>query len=172
MVGAIPNHSTPVVDKPWDGPGAMAACKSERGSLRGLCAWVESSSDPDAKGSYKFPHHEVNGNGTPGSANINGVNNAMARLADSKIPEADKAGVESHLRRHQDDFHSKSESRSALRAYLGLVAPGSSAGDVTDARVTSAVGADQLTALKRASKEAAQAARENKVRLTKEMQQL
>jgi ATP-dependent Clp protease protease subunit len=63
-------------------------------------AWIEAEGDPEAKQSYKFPHHKV---GTDTAANINGVNNALARLSQSNIPSADDAGVRSHLNAHRED---------------------------------------------------------------------
>ena len=63
-------------------------------------AWVDPKGDPDKKASYKFPHHEP---GTDTPAVIAGVNNALARLAQAKIPAGDKAGVEAHLRKHRKD---------------------------------------------------------------------
>ena len=96
---AIPPHNTPTVDTPWDGPGAIAAAPNEAAVLRYMTAWVDPSGDPDAKGSYKFPHHS--GQGAP--ANLAGVRNALARLSNADIPDADRAGVERHLRDHLDD---------------------------------------------------------------------
>jgi capsid assembly protease len=105
FAAAIPPHNTAIVDKPWDGPAATAKVKAERGPLRALHAWVETGGNPDLKGSYKFPHHEVGDNGIPGPANVNGVRNALSRLPGSSIPDADKPGVERHLQRHLSDFH-------------------------------------------------------------------
>lgn len=118
--GAIPVHSTSVVDKPWDGPGAVAMLPSKESPLRAEHAWVDSAASPDAKGSYKLPHHEVSdpdgkpgsGDETVGAANINGVQSALDRLdqANTQIPEADKAAVRAHLQRHKDDFKASSSS--------------------------------------------------------------
>jgi hypothetical protein len=178
---AIPAHSTQVVDKPWDGPAAQAKVKAAKGPLRALHAWVDSSGDPNAKGSYKFPHHEVGDNGTPGPANINGVNNAMARLSNADIPAGDRAGVQAHLNRHQEDYKGEKEpdsdkddnakvfeARDSLRGYLGLsAAPDEPAGLVADA--PEAVSTDPLAALKEQSAASMQRAREDKVRITKKM---
>ena len=96
---AIKAHKTPV-DKTgsWDGPKAVADAPNEAATLRYMHAWY-SGSEPDRKASYKFPHHE----GLDQPAVIAGVNNALARLAQAKIPDADRAGVEAHLRKHRKD---------------------------------------------------------------------
>lgn len=67
--------------------------------LRYCHAWRDSSGDPNAKGSYKFPHHRTEG----GPANLAACRNGLARLDGSGIPDADKAGVRSHLEAHIAD---------------------------------------------------------------------
>lgn len=97
---AIPVHHTETVDGPWDGPAAEAAAPNDKTVLRYMHAWVDSGEDPEEKGSYKFPHHEGHV-GAP--ANLAGVRNALSRLPQAKIPDADRAAVERHLRAHLDD---------------------------------------------------------------------
>lgn len=97
---AIPSHSTPTADASWDGRAAVAACPSDRVVLRYMHAWVDSSGDPAEKKSYEFPHHEAH---VGAAANLAGVRNALARLPQSDIPDADRAAVEAHLRRHLND---------------------------------------------------------------------
>jgi hypothetical protein len=101
LKGAIPPHESPKADPDaeWDGPGMVAACPAERGALRRMHAWFDEKSDPDAKQSYKFPHHLLDGRVV-----LRGVNNAKARLAQADIPDEDRAGVERHLNQHQDQF--------------------------------------------------------------------
>lgn len=111
---AIPVHHTAVVDRPWDGPAAVARLKpdDQKAWLR-VFAWYDSSAPdtdnddhlPDAKDAWKLPHHEVAADGTPGPANVNGVRDALARLPQSNIPERDRAAVQAHLQAHLDDFH-------------------------------------------------------------------
>ncbi len=98
---AIPPHTSPKADPDtgWDGPASVAACPAERGALRRMHAWVDSKGDPDAKQSYKLPHHLPDGRVV-----LRGVNNAMSRLPQSSIPDGDRAGVERHLKHHQDQF--------------------------------------------------------------------
>lgn len=97
---AIPAHSTATVDTSWNGPAAEAAAPNDRAVLRYMHAWVDADGDPAQKSSYKFPHHEPR-IGAP--ANLAAVRNALSRLPNAKIPDADRAGVEKHLRRHLDD---------------------------------------------------------------------
>lgn len=100
-MGAIKSHKTSV-DKTgsWDGPKAVADAPNEAATLRYMHAWVNEKGDPDAKGSYKFPHHRP---GTDTPAVIAGVNNVLARLSQATIPVGDRSGVEAHLRKHRKD---------------------------------------------------------------------
>lgn len=101
LKGALPPHTTPTAppDTPWDGPGVVASLPNDRKALRLVHAWVDSAGDPDAKQSYKFPHHLADG-----KVVLRGVNNAKARLPQSSIPQADHPGVMTHLERHANQF--------------------------------------------------------------------
>jgi len=108
---AIPVHHTPVdTESDWDGPGEVAKAENDETVLRYMHAWKDADGEPDAKGTYKFPHHEA-GADTP--ANINGVNNALARLPQADIPESDRAGVERHLQAHKDDVEETEDKRTS-----------------------------------------------------------
>lgn len=104
---AIPAHSTPVVDVPWDGPGSEAKIPNDAGEsvLRRMYAWVDPDRDPNTKAAYKLSHHEVV-NGRPGAANINGVRNALSRIPQMRprLSSEDEAGVKAHLQGHIDSF--------------------------------------------------------------------
>lgn len=91
-------HSTPTSDKPWDGPAATRRLPNEAAALRRVHAWVDDSGDPDAKSSYKFPHHDRGG-----AANLAAARNGLARLSGASIPAADKVGVRRHLAKHLRD---------------------------------------------------------------------
>jgi hypothetical protein len=93
---AIGVHNTDVTEGEWDGPKAVASMPNEAETLRYCHAWLDPNGDPEAKNSYKFPHHRTLG----GPAVLPGVRNALARLPQANIPEADRAGVERHLRAH------------------------------------------------------------------------
>ncbi len=111
--GAIPPHTTPKADPgmAWDAGAVLRAAPNDRAVLRRIHAWVNSDSDPDAKGSYKLPHHLVDG-----KVVLRGVNNAKARLPQSNIPQADRGGVEIHLNRHQAQFEKAQVLRDYARA--------------------------------------------------------
>lgn len=107
---ALPVHHTATVDKPWDGPAAVAAMPADDTVLEYCHAWQsdEAASVPhregdddadDQKGNYKFPHHQVKG----GPANVSACNNGLSRLSGADVPDADRAGVEAHLRAHLKD---------------------------------------------------------------------
>ena len=65
-------------------------------TLRAKHAWVDPDGDPDAKSSYKFPHHPADSTAAIRAA----VNNAKARLSQANIPDGDRAGVLRHLNGH------------------------------------------------------------------------
>lgn len=107
---ALPVHHTAVVDKPWDGPAAVAAMPNDDTVLEYCHAWQSDTAaatphkdgDDDAddqKANYKFPHHETKG----GPAFLAACHNGLARLAGADIPDADRPGVEAHLRAHMAD---------------------------------------------------------------------
>jgi hypothetical protein len=79
-------------------------------------AWVDSSGDPDAKASYKFPHHAA---GTDTAANLSGVRNGLARLSSANIPDGDRPGVERHLQRHLRDGGGGTEDTHSATATSG-----------------------------------------------------
>ncbi len=94
------HHTATDTESEWDGPAEVAAAPNEAATLRYMHAWQDADGDADTKSTYKFPHHK---SGTDTAANINGVNNALARLSQADIPEGDRTGVEAHLRAHRED---------------------------------------------------------------------
>lgn len=131
---ALPVHHTATEDTAWDGPAAVAAMPADDTVLKYCHAWEsdEAASVPhregdddadDQKGSYKFPHHEHKG----GPANLHACSNGLARLSGADIPEADRAGVEAHLRAHLKDGGSGSGDAddSAKTDLSGAFDPGS-----------------------------------------------
>ena len=95
--GAIAPHTTPKdANATWDGPGEVAAMEATASALRAKHAWVDPDGDPDAKASYKFPHHPADSTAAIRAA----VNNAKARLSQANIPDGDRAGVLRHLNGH------------------------------------------------------------------------
>lgn len=107
---AIPVHHTATADTAWDGPAAVKGMPAEYAGLHYCHAWQSADADAsshtagdddadDKKGAFKFPHHAKDG----GPANVNACNNGLARLSGADIPDADRAGVEAHLRAHLKD---------------------------------------------------------------------
>ena len=120
---AIPSHDTAVVDEPWDAGANVDNIKTPvtKAVAQDEWAWYDASSPdddhddgwPDAKSAYSFPHHQVNADGTPGAANKDACDNALARVGDADIPDADKAGVRAHVQHHLDAFN---RAKAAARA--------------------------------------------------------
>lgn len=102
--GALPYVATTKADPgvSWDGPAVMADCDG-RVQLRTVCAWVDSEGDPDAKSSYKLPHHLPNG-----EVVLKGVQAAMGALLGARggvaIPDSDRRAVYAHLSGHLKQF--------------------------------------------------------------------
>lgn len=102
---AIAPHETPVVSRSWDGPGVVAAIPSDArpSQLRSVFAWVNPDGDPEAKGSYKFAHHQ----GVDGPANIRACLAGIAVLNGARggagVPDADRTGIYNHLASHLRD---------------------------------------------------------------------
>jgi hypothetical protein len=94
----IPSHNTAVEDSPWDAAAAVAAMPNEAAVLRYCHASYDADGDPDAKGTYHFPHHRTQG----GPANLGACRNGKARVGPSGVPDADKPGIERHLQNHLD----------------------------------------------------------------------
>ena len=102
---AIPAHDTPTVARSWDAAGTVAALPEDArpSQLRTVYAWVDPDGDPEAKSSYKFPHHH----GVGGPANIRACLAGIAVLNGARggasIPESDRKAVYDHLAAHLQD---------------------------------------------------------------------
>lgn len=118
LAGPIAYKKTDVVDQPWNKSTELAKLPQDEQLLRQMHAWVDPNGDPNLKGSYKFPHHDVtdadgdpgSGDETVGPANVNAVRDGLARLDQADVPEADLAGIKAHLQKHLDDFNNASPS--------------------------------------------------------------
>ena len=106
---AIPSHSTETVDKAWDAAGNVKRLKSDQdySYYKKMFAWVDPEGDRTKKTSYKFPHHEVDGNGNIGAANVRACIAVIAALNGARggttIPDGDRKGVWNHVARHLRD---------------------------------------------------------------------
>lgn len=102
---AIRPHSTETTSRAWDGPAVVAAIPDDASvsDLRSVFAWVDSGGEPEAKSSYRFPHHH----GVGGPANLRACVAGIAILNGARggttIPEADREGVYNHLAGHLRD---------------------------------------------------------------------
>ena len=107
--GAIGSHQTPTSDAGWDGPANEARVKSDQSPAYygRVYAWRDPDQDGSTKGHYKFIHHEVSGDGTPGAANLRGCSAAIGVLNGGRggttIPDSDRRGVWNHMAAHLRD---------------------------------------------------------------------
>jgi Escherichia/Staphylococcus phage prohead protease len=104
MMPAIPYTKTATTDGAWDAGVNVKRLPQKKSALRAAHAWVDPEGDADTKGSYKFPHHEVHGNGTVGAANLKACSAIIAALNGGRggvdIPDADRRGVYTHAAAH------------------------------------------------------------------------
>lgn len=109
VMTAIGPHDTPVVDEPWDADAVVARVESpnDEDYFGRVYAWRDDEADTSVKSNYRFPHHEVSDEGTPGAANVAALIAGIAVLNGARggttIPEADRQGVYNHLSAHLRD---------------------------------------------------------------------
>ncbi len=102
-------HHTAVSQGGWDGPGNEARLPSGKTAsfYARVYAWRDPDGDEGAKSTYRFIHHEVSADGTPGAANMRACSTGIGVLNGGRggttIPEADRAGVHRHLAAHMTD---------------------------------------------------------------------
>lgn len=109
--GALPVSAGPkaTTDVAWDGAAAEANLSNDDGAsvYRQVYAWVDPDGDPDAKSSYKFPHHQVDSGGKVGAANVNACSAAIAALNGGRgghsLNDTDRKGVYNHVKQHLVD---------------------------------------------------------------------
>lgn len=97
---ATPVHHTATSDATWDAGKARKSYPNQEATLKAVHAWFSADGDPNAKASYKFPHHYTKG----GPAVLAAVRNGLARLPNAQVD--DKPNVEKHLQAHLDDGNS------------------------------------------------------------------
>jgi len=108
IFGAIASHSTGVdTTSAWDGGAAEKKMNNTEANNKKMYAWRDPDGDPDARASYKFPHHNVGDDGTPGQANAKGCQAGIAAInggrGGTSIPAGDRKGVYNHLAKHLKD---------------------------------------------------------------------
>lgn len=103
---AIAVHETDVVARDWDANAVVKAIagNARPSDLRTVFAWVDPDGDPEAKTSYRFPHHH----GVGGPANVRALTAGIAILNGARggtaIPDPDRKGVYDHLAAHLRDM--------------------------------------------------------------------
>jgi hypothetical protein len=101
-------HHTETVERDWDGPANVARLQDDQDYdfYADMFAWY-AGDEPSNTSSYKFPHHEVGGAGSPGSANVRACVAAIAALNGARggadIPEGDREAVYRHVAAHLRD---------------------------------------------------------------------
>lgn len=105
--GAIAYSETGTTDVNWDSGLMTRRVAAAQSPLRAMHAWVNTLGQPDAKTSYKFPHHMVSDNGAVGAANTRACLAGIAVLnggrGGANIPDSDRQGVYLHLAHHMRD---------------------------------------------------------------------
>lgn len=107
-LSAIAPHSTATDDESsWDGGAAEKKLNNTEANNKKMYAWRDPAGDPGARSSYKFPHHMVGADGTPGAANTSGASAGIAALNGGRgghsLPATDRQGVHNHLAKHLSD---------------------------------------------------------------------
>jgi len=101
--GAHPD-GTPKADEGEDWDAGDEVRRADVEELKAMCAWVDPA-DSENKTAYKLPHHKAAGEH---AVVWKGVSGAMAALLGARggvdIPEGDRKGVYSHLKRHYAEF--------------------------------------------------------------------
>lgn len=107
---ALPSHSTDVdMTSSWDN-GAnkkQVESPSTKSYFSKIFAYLDNGADDTVKSSYRYIHHEVSADGTPGAANMRALAAGMAALNGARlgtvIDEAGRKGVHAHLASHYED---------------------------------------------------------------------
>ena len=105
--GAIPPHKTSMSDLRYVGPLAIEKNVKTPNTpeyFAKLYAWRDPAKNPTQKIAYRFHHHFLNADGSPGAASRVAVSSGIGILngarGGSTIPAADRKGVYDHLATH------------------------------------------------------------------------
>jgi len=90
---------------------------TEKRRIAGHFAWAEAS-PPEAFGGLKLPHHRA----SDGWVVLRGLFAAAARLDQTQIPNADRAGVRRHLGRHYTDADLTPPWERSVNAWAAFIA--------------------------------------------------
>ena len=97
VAGPLPPHRSPRIaaeDAEWDADAEVAKA-SGREELRRMHVWMDDEGDPDAKSSYKGPHHRADGTLVP-----RGVFAMAGRMEQMDVPQEDMPGMRRHMDAH------------------------------------------------------------------------
>lgn len=106
---ALPRHDTPTTDGAWDAAAEVKkiATPLTHAVADAEWAWQNPEKDSKTKAAYKLPHHEVDGDGKPGAANVKACTSAIGVLnggmGGADIPDADRHATWEHLQKHLQD---------------------------------------------------------------------
>lgn len=106
---AFKPHTTETTSASWDGPEMRKRTRSgeDRAYYAKIYAWYDPALDEGNKYTYKFVHHMVSADGTPGPANLIGCSSAIGVLNGARggttIPDGDRESVYAHLAKHLRD---------------------------------------------------------------------
>src|SRR5215831_3412117 len=106
--GAHAAHTTATDDESdWDAAAALSNVNATPENLKAMHAYSDPEGDPEAKGTYSFPHHNVNADGSVGAANTSAASAGIAALNGGRsghsLSTDDKVGVHNHLAKHLED---------------------------------------------------------------------
>lgn len=104
-MGALRYYQTATSDAAWDEAQQEQRIAGRTAvQLVPAYAWVETGADQNAKASYRFLHHLIDGQGTVGPADTRACVQAITQLngarGGSDIPWQDRPAVYEHLARH------------------------------------------------------------------------
>jgi HK97 family phage prohead protease len=106
---AVAAHHTETSDASWDKSvqEKRIPADASAGVLGDVYAWKPTGDAADSKSNWKFPHHFVAADGTPGAASTVACSAAVGALNGAQggttIPEGDKKGVYNHVIAHLRD---------------------------------------------------------------------
>lgn len=115
--GPIPSHDSDIAydDEDWD-HGSELDNAEDALSLRRMHAWASEHGEDDDPDTYDFAHHHADGR-----LNRRALDEAMANLAHTDIPDDELGGVYRHLAEHYRQF---GEPAPHFRSAAGLYARG------------------------------------------------
>lgn len=106
---AIPSHTTGTNDSAWSAGKNEKKVKQDQklAYYKKIYGWYDPDGEVGVKSTYKFIHHFVSEDGTPGDASTRACSSGIAILNGARggtnIPDADRKGLYNHLAKHLRD---------------------------------------------------------------------